>query len=108
LGYYGNLLLNVTHRHAIVDYWQFSKDVWTTQGANMNTFLQLVNPERPDKLRDAQRDADQKMVDELKDKIVKLENKIEEMKIENDKLEAWVKFEKKTYRLQYFGPSGRM
>lgn len=74
----------------------------------MNTTLQIVNPETPDKLRDAQREADQKVVDELKDKIGKLENKLEDMKTENERLEAWVKSEKRTYRLQYFGPGGHM
>ena len=67
-----------------------------------------MKPETPDKLRDAQREADQKVVDELKDKISKLENKLEEMKTENERLEAWVKSEKRTYRLQYFGPGGHM
>jgi len=74
----------------------------------MNLILQAVNPEMPDKLRDSQRDADQKVVEELKDKISKLENKLEDMKTENERLEAWVKSEKKTYRLQYFGPGGHM
>jgi phage shock protein A len=70
--------------------------------------LQTVNPEMSDKLRDAQRDADQKVVDELREKLNKLENKIEDMKTENERLEAWVKSEKKTYRLQYYGTGGRM
>jgi len=70
--------------------------------------LPPVNPEVADRLRDAQRDADQKVVDELHDKITKLEEKIEELKAENDRLEAWVKSEKKTYRLQFFGPGGHM
>ena len=74
----------------------------------MNITLQTVNPETPGKLRDAQRDADQKIVDELRDRISKLENKLEDLKIENEKLEAWVKVEKKTYRLQYYGPGGRI
>jgi phage shock protein A len=74
----------------------------------MNFTLQIVNPETLDKLRDTQRDADQKIVDELRDKITKLENKLEDMKTENERLEAWVKSEKKTYRLQYYGPGGHM
>jgi phage shock protein A len=74
----------------------------------MNITLQTVDPETPDKLRDAQRDSDQKIVDELKDRVTKLENKLEELKAENERLEAWVKSEKKTYRLQYYGPGGYM
>jgi len=74
----------------------------------MNLNLQTVNPETLDRLRDAQRDADQKIVDELRDRISKMENKLEDLKIENEKLEAWVKVEKKTYRLQYYGPGGRL
>ncbi|RJO61370.1 MAG: hypothetical protein C4542_06325 [Dehalococcoidia bacterium] len=74
----------------------------------MNLTLQVVNPETPDRLRDVHREADQKVVDELRDKINKLENKLEEMKTENERLEAWVKSEKRTYRLQYFGPGGHM
>jgi phage shock protein A len=74
----------------------------------MSIALPQVSPDMPDKLRDAQRDADQKVVDELKDKISKLENKLEDMKTENERLEAWVKSEKKTYRLQYYGPGGHM
>jgi len=74
----------------------------------MNITLQTVNPETQDKLRDTQRDADQKIVDELKDRVTKLENKLEELKAENERLEAWVKSEKKTYRLQYYGPGGYM
>jgi predicted RNase H-like nuclease (RuvC/YqgF family) len=81
---------------------------WTAEEQKMNTALPHVSPDIPDKLRDAQRDADQKIVDELRDKISKLENKLEDMKIESDKLEAWVKSEKKTYRLQYYGPGGHM
>jgi phage shock protein A len=73
----------------------------------MSIILQSVNPDVPDKLRDAQREADQKTVNEMNEKISRLEAKIEELKTENDRLEAWVKFEKKTYRLQYFGPGGR-
>jgi len=78
------------------------------RGAKMNLTLQVVNPETPDRLRDVHREADQKVVDELRDKINKLENKLEEMKTENERLEAWVKSEKRTYRLQYFGPGGHM
>jgi phage shock protein A len=66
-----------------------------------------VNPEVPDKLRDAQRDADQKIVNELSEKTSRLEAKIEELETENNRLEAWVKSEKKTYRLQYLGPGGQ-
>lgn len=73
----------------------------------MSIILQSVNPDVPDKLRDAQREADQKTVNEMNEKISRLEAKIEELKTENDRLEAWVKTEKKTYRLQYFGPGGR-
>jgi phage shock protein A len=73
----------------------------------MSIILQSVNPDVPDKLRDAQREADQKTVNEMNEKISRLEAKIEELKTENDRLEAWVKFEKKTYRLQYFGPGGQ-
>jgi len=62
----------------------------------------------PDKLRDLQRDADQKVVDEMIEKVSKLENKIEELKTENQRLEAWLKSEKTTYRLQYYGSGGRM
>jgi len=74
----------------------------------MKLTLQTIKPETQDKLRDAQREADQKVVGELEDKIGKLENKVEEMKAENERLEAWVKTEKRTYRLQYFGPGGHM
>ena len=74
----------------------------------MSINLQAVNPEMPDRLRDSQRDMDQKVVDELGEKIDKLENKIEEMKTENDRLEAWVKSEKRTYRLHYYGSGGHM
>jgi predicted RNase H-like nuclease (RuvC/YqgF family) len=74
----------------------------------MKLTLQTVKPEMSDKLRDAQREADQKVVGELEDKICKLENKLEEVKAENDRLEAWVKSEKRTYRLQYYGPGGHM
>ena len=74
----------------------------------MSTILQAVNPEMPDRLRDVQRDADQKVVDELRDKISRLEDRLEEMKTENERLEAWVKSEKRTYRLQYYGPGGHM
>jgi len=74
----------------------------------MNTSLQILEPETTDKLRDSQKDADQKVVDELIEKILKLENKIEELKTENQRLEAWLKSEKTTYRLQYYGSGGRM
>ena len=74
----------------------------------MRINLQSVNPEMPDKLRDAQREADQKIVNEIEDKLARLENKLEEMKTENERLEAWVKSEKRTYRLQYYGPGGHM
>ena len=74
----------------------------------MNTNLPIVKPETDDKLRDAQRNADQSVVDELKSRIEKLESRLEEMKTENERLEAWLKSEKRTYRLQYFGPVGRM
>jgi len=74
----------------------------------MSISLQTVNPETPDRLRDTQRDADQKVVDELSERVTKLESKIEEMKIENGRLEAWLKSEKRTYRLQYYGPGGHM
>ena len=73
----------------------------------MNT-LPLVNPEVVSSERDAQRDADQKIVDELGEKMSKLESRIEDMKTENDRMEAWLKSEKRTYRLQYYGPGGRM
>ena len=74
----------------------------------MNTSLQTFEPETPNKLRDSQKDADQKVVDELSEKVSKLENKIEELKTENQRLEAWLKSEKTTYRLQYYGSGGRM
>jgi phage shock protein A len=74
----------------------------------MNISLQTFEPERPDNLRDSQKDADQKVVDELVEKVSKLENKIEELKTENQRLEAWLKSEKTTYRLQYYGSGGRM
>ena len=74
----------------------------------MNTSLQTFEPETPDNLRDSQKDADQKVVDELIEKVSKLENKIEELKTENQRLEAWLKSEKTTYRLQYYGSGGRM
>ncbi|GEM_PF-3046917 len=74
----------------------------------MNTSLQTFEPGMPDKLRDLQRDADQKVVDEMIEKVSKLENKIEELKTENQRLEAWLKSEKTTYRLQYYGSGGRM
>jgi hypothetical protein len=79
-----------------------------SRGAKMSTALHIVSPETPDKLRDAQRDADQKIVDELEDKVLKFESKLEDLKTENGRLEAWVKSEKRTYRLQYYGPGGRM
>jgi predicted RNase H-like nuclease (RuvC/YqgF family) len=74
----------------------------------MSTILQAVKPEMPDRLRDVQRDADQKIVDELRDKITRLEARLEEMKTENERLEAWLKSEKRTYRLQYYGPGGHL
>ena len=74
----------------------------------MNMNLQAINPETPDALRDAQREADQKIVDELAEKLRKLEEKVDELKTENGRLEAWLKSEKTTYRLQYYGPGGRM
>ena len=74
----------------------------------MHTSLQTFESETPDKLRDSQKDADQKVVDELIEKVSKLENKIEELKTENQRLEAWLKSEKTTYRLQYYGSGGRM
>jgi phage shock protein A len=74
----------------------------------MNISLQTFEPERSDNLRDSQKDADQKVVDELVEKVSKLENKIEELKTENQRLEAWLKSEKTTYRLQYYGSGGRM
>ena len=74
----------------------------------MKVDLHTVNPETPDKLRDAQRNADQKIVDELRDKIARLEAKIDELKAENEGLEAWIKSEKSTYRLQYPGPCGHL
>jgi predicted RNase H-like nuclease (RuvC/YqgF family) len=74
----------------------------------MDTKLTNVNPETDDQLRDAQREADQKVVDELKARVDKLESKLDELKMENERLEAWLKSEKRTYRLQYFGPGGRI
>ncbi len=74
----------------------------------MNIVLQVVESDTVDRLRDAQRQADQKVVTELSEKISKLENKLEELKTENQRLEAWLKSEKTTYRLQYYGSGGRM
>ena len=74
----------------------------------MDTKLRTIKPENVDELRDAQREADQKVVDELASKVMKLEEKLEELKTENERLEAWLKSEKQTYRLQYFGPGGRV
>jgi predicted RNase H-like nuclease (RuvC/YqgF family) len=74
----------------------------------MNTVLQTVESGTADRLRDVQRETDQKVVDELNEKISKLESKLEELKTENQGLEAWLKSEKRTYRLQYYGSGGRM
>ncbi len=74
----------------------------------MDNKLRRVSPETADALRDAQLKADQKMVDELAAKVAKLEEKLEELKTENERLEAWLKSEKQTYRLQYYSPGGRM
>lgn len=74
----------------------------------MNTVLQTVDSGTADRLRDVQRETDQKVVDELNEKISKLESKLEELKTENQGLEAWLKSEKRTYRLQYYGSGGRM
>jgi phage shock protein A len=73
----------------------------------MNTVLPPVEPGTSDRLRDAQRKADQKTVDELIEKVSKLESKLEELKTENQRLEAWLKSEKRTYRLQYYGSGDR-
>jgi predicted RNase H-like nuclease (RuvC/YqgF family) len=77
-------------------------------GGEMNTVLQTVDSGTADRLRDVQRETDQKVVDELNEKISKLESKLEELKTENQGLEAWLKSEKRTYRLQYYGSGGRM
>jgi uncharacterized small protein (DUF1192 family) len=69
----------------------------------MNT-LPLVKPEVADHLRDTQREADQAIVNELNERIVKMESAIEELKADNARLEAWVKSEKRTYRLQQVRP----
>jgi predicted RNase H-like nuclease (RuvC/YqgF family) len=74
----------------------------------METKLASISPEIADKLRDDQRKTDQKVVDELAKRIEKLESRLEELKTENQRLEAWLKSEKQTYRLQYFGPGGRL
>jgi uncharacterized small protein (DUF1192 family) len=62
--------------------------------------LSLVKPDVADHLRDAQREADQAIVNELNERIIKMESAIEELKADNARLEAWVKSEKRTYRLQ--------
>jgi phage shock protein A len=74
----------------------------------MSIVLHTIDSGTQDTLRDTQRQADQKVVDELVEKVFKLENKIEELKTENQRLEAWLKSEKTTYRLQYYGSGGRM
>ncbi len=72
----------------------------------MEEKLRTLKPETIDELRDAQRDSDQKVVNELASRVAKLEERLEELKTENERLEAWLKSEKQTYRLQYY--SGRM
>jgi hypothetical protein len=74
----------------------------------MEKNLPVINPETADKLRDLQHKADLKIVREMANRIEKLESKLEELKTENVRLEAWLKSEKHTYRLQYFGPGGRI
>jgi enterochelin esterase-like enzyme len=74
----------------------------------MDNKLKTVSPDTADALRDAQRKADQKVVDELVARVVKLEEKLDELKTENERLEAWLKSEKQTYRLQYFGSGGHV
>jgi hypothetical protein len=69
----------------------------------MAIVLPPVNPDKPDKLRDAQLEADQKIVNELNDKIEKLESKVQELKVEVDGLQEWLKSEKMTHKMQYFG-----
>jgi chaperonin cofactor prefoldin len=72
----------------------------------METKLATVSPEIADKLRDDQRKSDQKVVDELAKRVEKLESRVDELKTENQRLEAWLKSEKQTYRLQYHGQGG--
>jgi hypothetical protein len=69
----------------------------------MAIVLPPVNPDQLDKLRDAQLAADQKIVNELNDKIERLESKIQELKIEVEGLQEWLKSEKMTHKMQYFG-----
>ena len=69
----------------------------------MNTALPTVSPDKTDSLRDAQREADQEVVNDLREKILKLEEKISELKAENEKLEDWLRSEKMTHKIQYFG-----
>jgi uncharacterized small protein (DUF1192 family) len=69
----------------------------------MNT-LPLVKPEVANQLRDAQREADQAIVNGLNERIARLESEIEELKADNARLEAWVKSEKRTYKLQHSRP----
>ena len=69
----------------------------------MNTALPTISPEKADNLRDAQRNADQEVVNDLREKILKLEEKVTELKAENERLEDWLKSEKMTHKLQYFG-----
>jgi predicted translin family RNA/ssDNA-binding protein len=69
----------------------------------MAIVLPPVNPDQLDKLRDAQLAADQKIVNELNDKIERLESKVQELKVEVDGLQEWLKSEKMTHKMQYFG-----
>ena len=71
----------------------------------MVNVLPAVNPEQADNLRDAQREADQQIVNELNDKIARLEAKIDELKVEVEGLNEWLKSEKMTHKMQYFGYS---
>ena len=71
----------------------------------MATSLPVVSPETLDKLRDAQREADQKVVNELTEKIIRLESKIEELKVEVEGLQEWLRSEKMTHKMQHFGYS---
>ncbi len=69
----------------------------------MNSALPTINPEKEDKLRDAQREADQEVVNDLREKILRLDEKIAELKAENERLEDWLRSEKMTHKIQYFG-----
>ena len=69
----------------------------------MDTALPAVKPEVIDNLRDAQREADQRVVNELREKIKRLESRIADLEVDNNRLEAWLQSEKMTQKIQHFG-----